>query len=108
MRIKHEFGELYYRSVDGRWYIDSIFVNQEHRNEGIGSWLMNVALRSCGRPILLFATNELGGDMKRLKKFYKSFGFEPIRQGRYDTFPYKFNMILEREHRPGGCEGRKE
>lgn len=96
MVIRHEFGELYYRQIDGRWYIDSIFVDQNHRNEGIGTWLMNVAIRRCGRPIFLFATNELGGDLRKLKKFYKGFGFMPIRQNRSDTFPYKYNMILEK------------
>ena len=96
MRIKHEYGELYYARIDGRWYIESIFVNQEHRNEGIGSWLMNIAIRRCGRPVMLFATNELGGDLKRLKKFYRRFGFESVKQGKADTFPYKYNMILEK------------
>lgn len=96
MKIKHEFGELYYQKVDGRYFIDSIFVNQDHRNEGIGSWLMTVALRRCGRPVFLFATNELGGDIKRLRKFYRRFGFESVKQNKQDTFPYKYNMILER------------
>ena len=96
MRLKHEFGELYYQKVDGRWFIESIFVNPAHRNEGVGTWLMNVAVRRCGRPVFLFATNELGSDLKRLKKFYGRFGFEPIKQRKDDTFPYKYNMILEK------------
>ena len=96
MILKHEYGELSYRKIDGRWYIESVFVNPYHRNEGVGTWLMNVAIRRCGRPILLFATNELGSDIKRLKKFYERFGFEPVKQKRYDAFPYNYNMILER------------
>ena len=96
MRIKHEYGDLYYHSDNGKWYIDSIFVDEWHRNEGVGTWLMNVAIRRCGRPVLLFATNELGGDLKRLKKFYKRFGFEPVKQRKDDAFPYKYNMMLER------------
>ena len=96
MVIKHEYGELYYSKVDGRWYIDSIFVDQWHRNEGVGSWLMNVALRRCGRPVFLYATNELGGNINGLKRFYKRFGFEQIRQHKSDTFPHKYNMMLER------------
>ena len=95
MRIKHEFGDLYYQHIDGRWYIDSIMVDQWHRNQGVGTWLMNVAIRRCGRPVLLLATNELGGDLKRLKRFYRRFGFVPVtKANRLDTFPYNYNMIL--------------
>ena len=91
--IRHEYGELFYRKIDTRYYIESVFVNPAHRNEGVGTWLMNVALARCGRPVLLFATNELGSNLKRLKGFYRRFGFEPIRY-RKDDFPYKYNMIL--------------
>lgn len=94
MRLKHEYGELYCHKEKGWWYIDSIFVNPSHRNEGVGTWLMKVALARCGRPIVLFATPELGSTLKRLKGFYKRFGFEPVRQTKGDWFPYKYNMIL--------------
>ena len=96
MVIKHEYGELYYQRLDGFWYIESIYVNPAQRNNGVGSRLMEVALSRCGRPILLFATNEMGSNLKRLKKFYERFGFESIKQARFDTFPYKYNMILDR------------
>lgn len=93
MRLKHEYGELYCHKEKEWWYIDSIFVNPTYRNKGVGTWLMKVALARCGRPVVLFATPELGSNLKRLKKFYGRFGFEPIRQRKDDNFPYKYNMI---------------
>ena len=100
MVLKHEYGELYYHKIDGKWYIESIYVNPKHRNEGVGSWLMNVAIRRCGRPILLYATNEMGSNLKRLKGFYERFGFESVKQPRHNTYPYKYNMILEKWPNP--------
>ena len=96
MVIKHEYGELYYREIDGRYYIESILVHPAHRNNGVGTWLMRVAVRRCGRPVLLYATNEMGSNLKRLKKFYGRFGFEPVKPTRGDGFPYNYNMILKK------------
>lgn len=95
MVIKHEGGTLYCQKISGCWFIESIVVDPALRENGIGTALMQDALDRIGRPVLLFATSELGGDMKRLKKFYKGFGFKPIKQRKYDTFPYNYNMILE-------------
>lgn len=95
MVIKREGGALYFQKVNGCWFIESVYVNPSLRGHGIGTALMQDALDRIGRPVLIFATSELGGDMKRLRKFYKDFGFKPIRQRKYDTFPYNYNMILE-------------
>ena len=57
---------------------------------------MTEVLKKCGRPIFLFATPELGADLKRLKKFYQRFGFVPFKDTHGDLYPYRFNMILEK------------
>lgn len=57
---------------------------------------MRKALEKCGHPVYLFATPELGGDLKRLKKFYNRFGFEPFNGNKRDMFPYKSDMIKEK------------
>lgn len=64
--------------------MESIVVNENHRNKGIGSKLMKKALDKCNRPIYLLATSELGGDVDKLTKFYESFGFEKAKQSRND------------------------
>lgn len=75
--------------------IDSIIVDPQHRNEGVGTKLMNTVLQKCGRPVVLLATSELGGDLDKLFTFYKRFGFKTVtRRDRLEGFPYNYNMIL--------------
>lgn len=75
------------------WYITSIYVDEGFRNQGVGSALLRKALADLPRPVYLFASPEWGCDVKRLKKFYKRFGFIPYKKEN-DIFPYKVNMIL--------------
>lgn len=95
MKIERAHGKLYMEKVPGcGWVLTSILVDQEYRGQGVGSAMLQEALKKCGRPVYLFATNELGGDLKRLKKFYKRFGFIAYKGDGRDLFPYRFNMIL--------------
>lgn len=95
MKIEKDHARLYMEKVPGcGWVLHSILVDEGYRGKGIGTKLLQEALNKCGRPVYLFATRELGGDLKRLRKFYGRFGFEPYKQGKQDTFPYRFNMIL--------------
>ena len=95
MKIKLAHGQAYIEKIFGVWFLVSISVDEEHRNKGIGTKLMNNVLKKCGRPIFLLATDELGGDVARLKEFYKRFGFKDYRQKRSDGLPYNANMVLE-------------
>ena len=95
--IQKPHGKLFMEKVPGfGWVLSSIVVEAGYRNQGIGSAIMREALEKCGRPVFLFATPELGGELKRLKRFYKRFGFEPCRENKKDLFPYRYNMIKER------------
>ena len=76
--------------------MESIVVDENHRNKGIGSKLMKKALVKCNRPIYLLATSELGGDVDKLTKFYESFGFEKAKQPRNDGLGFNYNMVLWR------------
>ena len=99
MIIKHKHGKLIAHSLgDGAWYIDNITVDPEHRREGTGTWLMQTAIeRINARPIYLYATDELGTDLRALKRFYRQFGFKPVPksiQRQLDYFPLIINMSL--------------
>lgn len=96
MKLKLAHGQAYVEKMSGYgWYLTSITVDEQYRGKGIGTRLMNNLLKKCGRPIYLLATDELGGDVIRLKEFYKRFGFIDYRQKRSDGLPYNANMILE-------------
>ena len=95
LKIKLSHGLAYVEKAPGiGWYLVSIVVDENFREKGVGTKLMNSVLKKCGRPIYLLATDELGGDPFRLKKFYKRFRFVPYRQRRCDGLPYNANMIL--------------
>ena len=96
MIIKQKHGVLYAEKIRGNgWYISSIRVDPEFQCQGIGTKLMRKALEKIGRPVYLFATPEFGSEVKRLKRFYKKFGFEPFIDKYGDLAPYKFNMWKE-------------
>ena len=95
MMIEESHGKLFMEKLPGSgWYITSIFVEEGYRNQGIGSRLLDKALKNCGRPVFLFASPELGGNLRRLKKFYGRYGFEPYKSRRDDPYPYRINMAL--------------
>ena len=95
MKISYAHGTAILAKIRGNvWLLESIVVDEEYRNEGIGTKLMERALQKCSRPIYLLATSELGGDTKRLIKFYESFGFEKTKQPRNDGIGFNYNMVL--------------
>lgn len=97
MKIKKPHGMAYVEKVPGNgWFLCSISVKEEWRGKGIGSQIMTEVLKRCGRPIYLFVTPELGGDLKRLKTFYGRFGFIPAKGKESNLVPYNYNMILEK------------
>ena len=95
MVIERKHGKLYAEKIHGYgWCITSIIVEDGHRGKGTGSSLMTEAMKRCGRPIYLYASPEFGGDIKRLKSWYRRLGFISYKGDGRDQFPYKFNMIL--------------
>ncbi|MFP3727486.1 GNAT family N-acetyltransferase [Priestia filamentosa] len=59
-------------------YIQAIIVKDSERNKGVGTKVMNEIIsyaKSRNKPLVAFASNELGGDLDRLMKWYKSLGF---------------------------------
>lgn len=73
MKIRSAHGTAYLTKIQGSgWCLESIVVDENYRNTGIGSKLMKKALDKCNRPIYLLATSELGGDVEKLTKFYES------------------------------------
>ena len=75
-------------------YLMSIFVEEDYRNKGTGTLLMEKALQQCGRPLYLLVTDELGGNVERLTQFYRRFGFVDYKQKQSDGLWYNANMVL--------------
>ncbi len=95
MTIKFAHGKAYVEKMrGGGCFLISITVEEKYRNNGIGKKLMNSVLKKCDRPIYLLCTEELGGEISRLKAFYENFGFIPYKQKRSDGLPYNANMVL--------------
>lgn len=63
---------------DNHVYLKSIIVKKDSRNKGVGSKIIKEIIayaKNKEKPLVAFVSNELGGDYKRLVKWYKSFGF---------------------------------
>lgn len=92
MKITRKHGCAYAEKINGYgWYLHSITVDQEYRNSGIGTMIMTQIVNKCGRPIYLYVSSELGGDTKKLYKFYSRFGFEKYKGS---VEGYNYNMVL--------------
>lgn len=93
MKISLKHGAAYLHKVRGYgWYLDSIIVDEAHRNEGIGTKLMEKIISKCDDHIFLLASCELGGQTDRLIDFYKRFGFEYQRRMTVDL-GLNYNMV---------------
>lgn len=91
MLIKRAHGKVNLEYLKcGGTYIHGIEVDPEWRNKGYGSRLMEFALKKASLPVYLLASSELGGDVDRLVKWYKRFGFVKKR-GR--DVGYNYNMV---------------
>lgn len=86
--------------ISNRKYPDSlhlheIIIPKEHRNSGIGTSIMNdlTALADKhNKRISLSPSNDFGGSVKRLKEFYKRFGFYE-NKGRNKNYQFMETMI---------------
>ena len=59
-------------------YLDAIVVDVGHRNKGLGSQALRRVIRhaeqAC-KPLVAYVSDELGGDIERLDKWYQAHGF---------------------------------
>jgi hypothetical protein len=86
---------------DGRTSVDvsKIVVNPEHRNQGIGTKIMNDVIayaNSVNKPVSLSPSKDFGGKIGKLKQFYGGLGFKP-NKGRNKDFRISNSMIRQAE-----------
>ena len=61
-----------------RIQLDLIEIHESHRNMGIGTEIMDLLISYSQlhrKPLELTPSSDFGGKMRKLKKFYKRFGF---------------------------------
>lgn|GEM_PF-5184405 len=96
--IEHKHGHYLIVKFDDQagWYLDIIYVDEQHRGSGIAKeMLAEIANEdNYDRPIYLKASNCYGSDVYRLVKLYESFGFRQARQVDIST-PFDYNMVLD-------------
>lgn len=80
------------RLSSGGSYVGALFVDEQHRGRGIGTSLMTQVIRKCNPPIYLFASNEQGADLQRLRRFYKRLGFKAS-CGTCEEIGLRYNMV---------------
>lgn len=86
---------------DGRTSVDvsRIVVNPGHRNQGIGTKIMNDIIayaNTVHKPVSLSPSKDFGGKIGKLKKFYGGLGFKP-NKGRNKDFRISNSMIRPAE-----------
>ena len=92
MTINRKHGSVVIEYLkDGGTYIHYIKVDEDYRNRGYGSKMLRYALSKAKMPVYLYAGSELGGDVVRLKKWYRRFWFV---EQRGCVNGYNYNMVL--------------
>lgn len=59
-------------------YLSSILVHDHYKNNGYGTQALNEIVEYANtvkKPLLAWVSNELGGELNRLEKWYKKHGF---------------------------------
>lgn len=80
---------------DGNIRISTILVEKSQRNKGIGTAVMNEIIAFADQnklSISLTPSSILGGNLRRLKSFYRKFGFRKNKD-------YRFSDSLIRERK---------
>lgn len=94
MKVKLAHGTAQLIKLKGSgWYLYSIIVDENYRNRGIGTRIMEKIIRTCDPPIYLLATSELGDNGIRLVQFYERFGFTKEKQRLQNSVGYNYNMV---------------
>lgn len=89
--------ELYTKEKDKSVYLTGFIVPQSMRNQGVGSDFMDDLIKIAdgdGWKITLTPSSSYGGNVNRLKKFYKEFGFVE-NKGQNRDFTHKEDMYRE-------------
>ncbi|WP_098853628.1 GNAT family N-acetyltransferase [Bacillus thuringiensis] len=76
--INQSHVSLVVEEYDDYIYLSSIMVDMGSDNKGYGSKALQKVIdyaKTKEKPLLAFVTGELGGDVERLKTWYKRFGF---------------------------------
>lgn len=77
-------------------YLYSILVEEQERGKGHGTKALKEVIAYANakkKPLLLFATHELGSDVDRLKEWYQTFGF--YEEWNVIHTDYNYNMRLD-------------
>jgi len=81
----------------GNVVLEGVKVRKDERGEGLGTGAVNALLDwadANGKTVTLTPSNSLGGSVRRLKKFYKRFGFVE-NKGRNKDFEISDSMYRE-------------
>lgn len=90
LEAKHPDTSFYFDETDNDISLSALYVGESKRSKGEGSrFLSDLKDYSdkTGKPIKVTATDEFGGDVKRLAKFYLSNGFEKVGENKYEYSP---------------------
>ncbi|MDH5402063.1 MAG: GNAT family N-acetyltransferase [Candidatus Heimdallarchaeota archaeon] len=71
--------------------LNLLIVDEDHRDKGIGSMVMNRIIQYSEINLLdvvVTPTDHFGSRLRRLKKFYKRFGFVRFRSNSYSMIRY--------------------
>ena len=75
--------------------VDVIQVDEQMRGLGIGTSIMTRIVaysEAVQKPMVLFASSELGGDVEALKRWYQSLGFIECNDAGFEH-DAKYNMV---------------
>jgi GNAT superfamily N-acetyltransferase len=87
-----EIRSFFGQAPGGHLYLSELRVLPEARNQGLGSAFMRDLVAEAdarGLPMSLTPDGEWGGNVRRLREFYRRFGFEPNRGRGRDLTTYE-------------------
>jgi hypothetical protein len=90
LKENHPNTSFYFNETDNNIELISLYVKDSDRNKGEGSAFLSDLKKysdKTNKPIIVKATNEFGGDVKRLNKFYPSNGFVKVGENKFEYNP---------------------
>ena len=90
LKENHPNTSFYFNETDNNIELISLFVNESERSKGQGSAFLSDLKKysdKTGKPIIVKATSEFGGDVKRLNKFYPDNGFQKVGENKFEYNP---------------------
>lgn len=80
---------------DNYIYIESLVIEDRYRGKGLGTKVIKSVIEYACRqkkPLYGYASKELGGDLEKLKKWYKKLGFNEIQGNLYGGQRYNIEF----------------